>query len=239
MTVFLDTETTGLSPSTGDAIVEVAIVDNSGRALVNTLIDPQRSIPLQATRIHGITNDMVRGKPTIAELMPCIVDVIRAEQVVIYNAKFDAPFFPGGLRQAHCVDCAMTLFADVLQTRWQKLDKAARHVGHNWTGSAHRALADAMACRSVWNWLVRQGHASSFRTARSSSAERGTGAGRSVQVRSKRWVFNRRQSTLTRVADGKVYTVEQLDFRHESNFKGWRVYDPSVVYVNEVDVEYE
>ena len=39
------------------------------------------------------------------------------------------------------------------RSRSVKLQKAAEHVGHTWTGDAHRALADALACRSVWLWL--------------------------------------------------------------------------------------
>jgi len=160
MTVFLDTETTGLSPAGGDTIVEVAIVDDQGRALIDTLVNPGRPIPWRASSIHGITDDMVRGRPTLQQLMPRVREVIEAEQVIIYNARFDAPFFPGKLEQAQAVDCAMLRFADAIGGRWQKLDVAARHVGHRWTGEAHRALADAMACRSVWNWLVQRGHAS-------------------------------------------------------------------------------
>lgn len=45
MPVYLDTETTGLSANAGARIVEVAIVDQSGRALLNTLVDPRVAIP--------------------------------------------------------------------------------------------------------------------------------------------------------------------------------------------------
>lgn len=153
MTVYLDTETTGLSPAKGDAIVEVAIVDGEGRVLIDTLVNPGRSIPWQASSIHGITDDMVRGAPTLSQLMPCVLEIVQSEQVVIYNARFDAPFFPGRLNQARTVECAMLRFAELRGGRWQRLDAAAQHVGHRWTGAAHRASADALACRSVWNWL--------------------------------------------------------------------------------------
>lgn len=159
MTVYLDTETTGFSPAKGDAIVEIAIVDDHGRPLIDTLVNPCRHIPWQASKIHGITDDMVRGKPTLAQLMPRVLEVVRLQQVVIYNAQFDAPFFPGELRQARVVECAMVRFADFHGGRWQKLDLAARQTGHQWTGAAHRALADALACRSVWNWMEARGHA--------------------------------------------------------------------------------
>jgi len=76
MPLFLDTETTGLSPASGDAVVEIAIVDSGGRAVLNTLVDPGRNIPWQATNVHGITNDMVRGRPTLSQLMPQIRQII-------------------------------------------------------------------------------------------------------------------------------------------------------------------
>jgi len=153
MTVYLDTETTGFSPARGDAIVEIAIVDGAGRPLIDTLVDPEREIPWQASRIHGITNDMVCGKPTLKYLMPRVLEVIADHEVVIYNASFDAPFFPGRLAQSRGVICAMTEFAASLGGPRRKLDVAAKHVEHQWTGDAHRALADALACRSVWLWL--------------------------------------------------------------------------------------
>lgn len=156
MAIYLDTETTGLSPNSGAAIVEVAIVDEMGRTLVNTLVDPLVAIPWEATNVHGITNQMVKGKPTLADIMPEIRQVISSEVVVIYNSSFDTPFFPGKLREARMIECAMKKFAaSIGSSRWVKLDFAARHVGHRWSGTAHRALADAQACRSVWRYLQR------------------------------------------------------------------------------------
>jgi len=154
MPLFLDTETTGLSPSRGDRIVEVAIVDDTGHALIDTLIDPQRPIPYGASSIHGISDSMVRGKPTLADLMPEIRRVVSSEHIVIYNSSFDVPFFPSRLSEAARIECAMRRYSEILGLgRWQKLDVAAAKVGHVWTGTAHRAKADALACRSVWNWM--------------------------------------------------------------------------------------
>jgi DNA polymerase III subunit epsilon len=156
MAIFLDTETTGLSPRAGATIVEIAIVDEHGQTLLDTLIDPRREIPKEAQRIHGISAAMVRGMPTLEAVAPRIREIIAGEELVIYNAAFDTAFFPDRLRHARSVSCAMTRFADALGGPWRRLDVAATHVGHQWTGSAHRALADALACRSVWLWLERR-----------------------------------------------------------------------------------
>lgn len=175
MALFLDTETTGLSPAGGDAVVEIAIVNDDGRAVLNTLVDPCRTIPWQATKVHGITNEMVCGQPTLAQLMPQIRQIISKEIVVIYNSSFDAPFFPGRLMEAVSVECAMRRFTqETGGGSWKKLDMAAKTVGHSWTGNSHRALADALACRSVWEWLEKSTRRNSTKSDRTSSDSEAT-----------------------------------------------------------------
>jgi DNA polymerase III epsilon subunit-like protein len=161
-TLYLDTETTGLYPSfpDNDRIVELAIVNGAGEVLVDTLVNPERLIPTEATGIHGISDVMVESAPTLAELWPDVRELVEGRHIVIYNAQFDRGFFPNGLRNAARISCAMLRFAEVFGERrgrrgykWQRLFVAAAHVGHEWTGEAHRALADTLACRSVWQWL--------------------------------------------------------------------------------------
>jgi DNA polymerase-3 subunit epsilon len=154
--VYLDTETTGLSAASGDTIVEIAIVDHNGRPLIDTLVNPQRAIPWQATKVHGIRDDMVRGKPTLGQILPDIREAIRGKELVIYNASFDVSFFANRLADAAAVRCAMKAFNAARGGRPHKLAVAAAHVGHAWSGTAHRALADALACRSVWEWVRRK-----------------------------------------------------------------------------------
>jgi DNA polymerase III epsilon subunit-like protein len=94
MALYLDTETTGLHASGGDAIVEIAIVDERGVALINTLVNPNRTIPWHASNVHGLSDSMVRGMPDLNDLLPQIRKVISGQQLVIYNAPFDVSFFP-------------------------------------------------------------------------------------------------------------------------------------------------
>ena len=87
MEIFLDTETTGLSHQR-DRIVEIALVDEEGNVLLDTLVNPNRRIPAHASTVHGITDQMVRKKKNIYALLPQINALIGGHDVIAYNAPF-------------------------------------------------------------------------------------------------------------------------------------------------------
>jgi DNA polymerase III epsilon subunit-like protein len=155
----LDIETTGLHPPR-DALVEIAIVDDAGRTVLNTLVNPQRPIG-DAKSGFGITDETLVGAPTLRELWPQLEAIVFGCHVVTYNAEFDAKFFPRRLAAAGHISCAMKRFAPIYgdydhfhnSYRYVKLKMAADYVGHAWQGSPHRALPDALACRAVWRWM--------------------------------------------------------------------------------------
>jgi len=70
MTFFLDTETTGLWRGDGAELVEVALMDETGKVWVDTLVKPEKPIPSGATAVHGITDDMVKDAPCRKRLSP-------------------------------------------------------------------------------------------------------------------------------------------------------------------------
>ncbi len=162
-TLFLDTETTGLHPPR-DKLVEVAIVGLDGKVLLNTLVNPGREIRSEAMAVHHITDDMVATAPTLEQLWPAIQDIVRDSHLIIYNSAVITRFFPDRLGCARKVTCAMERFARIYgewnpkhgNYRWQKLMKAAAHVGYTWEYEAHRALGDALAIRAVWKWMEKQ-----------------------------------------------------------------------------------
>ncbi len=159
-TLYFDTETTGLHPDT-DEIVEVALVDNSGAPLLESLIKPKNlRVWPEAQKIHGISPDNVADAPILDALLPKIIDCVRGKRLVIYNAGFDLGFMPGVAGAAAQVHCCMAAFAERYGEwseyhggwRYQTLARAADYVGFEFT--AHRAINDAQACRAVWRYLT-------------------------------------------------------------------------------------
>ena len=149
--VFMDTETTGLNREGTDEIVEIAIVDESGDTLLNTLVCPVhlKTWP-QAQQIHGISPDDVKYSPPFESLLPKIYEICKNKTVIFYNAAFDTSFFPDGFFSSH--DCAMQKFSEVSPDagRWVSLSVAAQLTHYQNKGISHRALDDARACRHIW-----------------------------------------------------------------------------------------
>lgn len=94
--LILDTETTGLDPANGHRIIEFAALEVINRELtgnsLHVYINPERSIDIEATKIHGITDEQVREQPIFAHVAAKIVDFIRDSELIIHNAKFDIGF---------------------------------------------------------------------------------------------------------------------------------------------------
>ena len=91
----VDTETTGMNPAQGARLVEVAhvaIVNGALAAEWSTLIDPGCPIPPDATRVHGIRDDMVAGGPRPAEVGLALRAACGDLPMVFHNAPFDLPF---------------------------------------------------------------------------------------------------------------------------------------------------
>ena len=102
--VLFDTETTGLDPLTGDRVIEFAALelvnDLPTGAFFHRVIDPQRDIPADASRIHGMTNADVAGKPVFADIAAELLEFLRDDPLVAHNAAFDFGFMDAEFRRA-------------------------------------------------------------------------------------------------------------------------------------------
>ncbi|WP_199227570.1 3'-5' exonuclease [Limnohabitans sp. T6-5] len=153
--IFMDTETTGLNQNGTDEVLEIAIVSDDGRTLLNTLVRPlKNSVWSQAQAIHGISPKDVENAPTWDSLLPKVAEICAGKTIVVYNAPFDTSFFPGGFFTS--VVCAMRRYTEVCPdgTMWTKLSDAATASGYAPTGNYHRALSDALACRHIWKFGI-------------------------------------------------------------------------------------
>ncbi len=94
--VLFDTETTGLDPLAGDRVIEVAALElvnelPTGRHF-HALIDPQRDIPPEASRIHGMTAADLAGKPLFTEIAGPLAEFLGDGALIAHNAPFDFGF---------------------------------------------------------------------------------------------------------------------------------------------------
>ena len=94
--IFLDTETTGLEPSKGHRIIEVACVEMFNRRLTNhnfhRYLNPERAIDPGAQQVHGLSEEFLADKPRFAEIVDELIDYIGDGELVIHNAPFDLGF---------------------------------------------------------------------------------------------------------------------------------------------------
>ncbi len=99
--VLFDTETTGLDPLRGDRVIEVAALElindlPTGKHF-HALIDPERDIPEEASRIHGFTAADLVGKPRFAEIAADMLEFFGDARLIAHNAPFDFGFLDAEL----------------------------------------------------------------------------------------------------------------------------------------------
>ena len=104
--VIFDTETTGLDPATGDRVIEIACIelhrDLPTGLTFHTLLDPERDVPEDATRIHGYTRAHLHGKPRFADRVDELLAFFGDSPLIAHNAPFDFGFLNAELRRGPC-----------------------------------------------------------------------------------------------------------------------------------------
>lgn len=94
--IILDTETTGLDPYTGHRLVEVGAVEMVNKVLTGNkfhyYVNPERDMPFEAYRIHGISGEFLKDKPLFKDIADDFLKFISGGNLVIHNAAFDVKF---------------------------------------------------------------------------------------------------------------------------------------------------
>ena len=99
--IFLDTETTGLSFKEGHRVVEIACIETkdlipTGKVF-HKLINPKRSVPMEAFKVHGFSEEFLKDKDTFDMIADEFLNFVKDKKIIIHNAPFDLGFLDGEL----------------------------------------------------------------------------------------------------------------------------------------------
>ncbi|SHE41784.1 MULTISPECIES: 3'-5' exonuclease [Caloramator] len=156
--VALDLETTGLHPES-DKIVEIAAIKYDNYNIIDsfhTLINPKIEIPSYITSINGISNDMVKTKPTIDQVFPKFIKFIEDLPIVAHNAGFDGKFIKYSSFYLYNKDIINNIFIDTVkiakkiypQLPNHKLETIKNFYGLNL--KSHRAYDDTLVAANIY-----------------------------------------------------------------------------------------
>lgn len=167
--VFLDTETTGFDPKTGDRVVEVAGVEVINRRITQVqyhqYINPERDMPEAAQNVHGLSIAFLKDKPVFADIARELIDFIADAELIMHNAPFDVGFLNHefqllGLPQVAEIVAEVTdtlkMAKDIRPGQRNNLDALCRHYGiDNSTRTLHGALLDSELLAEVYFAMTR------------------------------------------------------------------------------------
>jgi len=167
--IFLDTETTGLSPDSGDRIIEIGCVEMLNRRLtgrhLHFYINPERANSEDAVKVHGLTDEFLSDKPVFAALVDEIIEYCRDAEIIIHNASFDLGFLNAELRRlgrglftdhvAGVVD-TLVMAREMFPGKSNSLDALCRRLEvDNTHRTLHGALMDAELLAEVYINMTR------------------------------------------------------------------------------------
>lgn len=161
--IVLDTETTGFKPEEGHRLVEIGCIElfnhiQTGRPPFHVYLNPEREVPPDATRVHGLTNAFLADKPVFASVVDEFLEFIGDAPLVAHNATFDMSFINAELLWAgkkplpkdRAVD-TLTIARRMFPGAPASLDALCKRFGvDNSNRSFHGALLDAQLLAEVY-----------------------------------------------------------------------------------------
>ena len=160
--VFLDTETTGLSFKDGHKVVEIACVETKDLIptgnVFHELINPKRSMPNEAFKVHGFSEEFLQSKETFDKIADKFLNFIKDKKIIIHNAPFDLSFLDGELELIQKEKINKKLVIDSLEVARNKfpgtsnsLDALCKKFNIDLSRrTKHNALLDCELLREVY-----------------------------------------------------------------------------------------
>ncbi|MET1416267.1 DNA polymerase III subunit epsilon [Roseibium sp. HPY-6] len=164
--ISFDTETTGLNPRGGDRLVEIGGVELINHIATgnsyHVYINPERDMPEEAFRVHGLSEEFLSDKPLFAAVADEFLEFVGDATLVIHNAAFDMGFINTELERAGRRTIPNTQVLDTLEIARRKhptgpnsLDALCSRYGiDNSKRIKHGALLDAEILAEVYLELI-------------------------------------------------------------------------------------
>jgi DNA polymerase-3 subunit epsilon len=167
--IFLDTETTGLSPESGDRMVEIGCIEMDNRRLtgrhLHYYLNPERRNGEGAVAVHGLTDEFLSDKPLFASVADEMLEFVRGAEIIIHNASFDVGFLNEELRRCGlpkfsthvgAVTDTLQMARDQFPGKSNSLDALCKRLEvDNTNRTLHGALIDANLLAEVYIRLTR------------------------------------------------------------------------------------
>jgi DNA polymerase III subunit epsilon len=164
--IVFDTETTGLDPLQGDRLVEIGCIELLNRfptgKIFHCYFNPERDMPEQAFKIHGLSGTFLSDKPLFAHKVAELIEFLGDAQLVAHNAMFDLSFLHAELERAGHGAVARERMIDTLLIARRKHpgganrldDLCARYAIDNSRRTKHGALLDAELLAEIYIELI-------------------------------------------------------------------------------------
>lgn len=166
--IVLDTETTGLEPSEGHRVIEVACLELTGRRPTgrhfHRYLNPERAVDFAASEVHGLTAEDLADKPRFADIADEFLEFVEGAELLIHNAAFDVAFLNAELERAGrprlsavcSVRDTLEMARELHPGKKNSLDALCeRYMVDNSRRTLHGALLDAQLLADVWIAMTR------------------------------------------------------------------------------------